>query len=57
MDEKTIALALQLAGLATQLVLEVKRQSGLSNDELLALGDQNDAETLARTKAFLEGLQ
>jgi hypothetical protein len=57
MDPKTITLALELAALAARLVIDIKKQSGLSDEELLALADAKDDETAARIKVFLEGLK
>jgi hypothetical protein len=57
MDVKTVNTALQLAQLAANLFIELKKQSGLSNEELLDMAAQNNAEARDEARKFLESLK
>jgi hypothetical protein len=50
----TVQLVIELAALAAKLAIEVKQQSGLSDDALLEQASQKNADTAAAVKAFLE---
>jgi hypothetical protein len=57
MNPEFVKLALQLAAIAGKMVLEIKAQSGLTDDELLNLAEKNDEEARSAAKAFLESLK
>jgi hypothetical protein len=54
MNPATVQLIIELASLAAKVALEVKEQSGLSDEALLEQAAKNSADTKAAVQAFLE---
>lgn len=57
MDPNTVNLLLQLAAMAAKLAIEVKQQSGLTDEQLLDAAEKNGAAVRAQVSAFLETLK
>ena len=57
MNPQTVQLALEIAAIAARLLVEVRQQSGLSNEQLLALAEQKNAATRSAVEAFLSKLE
>jgi hypothetical protein len=56
MDPKTISTLISLAVTLTNLALDLKRQSGFTDEQLLDEAERNDAAALENVKTFLDGL-
>jgi hypothetical protein len=54
--ESAIKLALTLAEIAAKLLVDLKKQSGMTDDQLLALAESQNAEARERMKALIAGL-
>jgi hypothetical protein len=57
MNPELVRLVLDLGTIAAKLALEIKAQSGKSDEELLDTAAHNNAEARAAAKAFLESLK
>lgn len=59
MNEKAIwiLLALEVAERLAKMAIELKQQSGMSDEDLLAAAEQKNAETRDRAQKFLASLQ